>query len=774
MDATEAINKGEEAYPSLTILSGPDEGLFIALTGKEQVIGRSRRSASILLEDTSVSRVHARITSKDGNFFVTDMESRNGVALNGNRIKPNSETPLKHLDQIKVGLYILRFNERKPTSEEAAKSTVYSDIPLPKKKENPSAFDDITISDKVPEEPKPIAPVPEVAPESVKKEEEVLPPQTEAATEAKEAEEILNSLPIEEGVVASEDAVSLEEESYGKGIRNVFIIISVICALTGLVYFLSHGFSQKKKENVEALETPPEVTAINTEDVEKHLEVPEAVKPEELKAPEETQPAAQEANAPAPTIQTPPDVVTPPANTIENVPVVNSQPQVLPPSSADERTMNFILDLQTQPMPARVYFNDQDLGQSPVKAPLQLKPGVSYSVVANFDLPDLNDQYQYRASFTPDASKEVITLNVSPDIGLMKVMLLPRDVDFYMEGYYAYDKEKAHPVKLTNIIYGKPVYVPFGHYVIELKERVKVGDTDTYVSEVRYHREIDINADNRTVELSVKERDIQFFPARITSEPSGAQVFLDGKQVGKTPYAGELPLGRHDLKLTLDGYFDNDSTLDMRVNSPYEAKIVMKTSKVGQMIAKAKEEKQNGQYQDAINNLIEALKIGGSDKEKADIRILLGDSYYLMGDYDRAFSFYEEMAAETPYRYRALLGKARILNIRGDKQGSLRLLSEIFLNLTPQDPLLNEAASLFKQLSPLKSVMYITTEPKGATVMVNGRDMGQKSPVLLFDLGFGNYRIELSKPGFQSAQVQKNLKVSEFVPVVVKLKPDSL
>ncbi|WP_394836474.1 PEGA domain-containing protein [Pendulispora rubella] len=49
-------------------------------------------------------------------------------------------------------------------------------------------------------------------------------------------------------------------------------------------------------------------------------------------------------------------------------------------------------------------------------------------------------------------------------------------------------------------------------------------------------------------------------PARlmITTQPSGAQVSIDGKRAWTSPYAAEVTPGKHRVHVTLDGYFEED------------------------------------------------------------------------------------------------------------------------------------------------------------------------------------------------------------------------
>ncbi len=70
----------------------------------ELVLGRGER-CHIVLDDTYVSNVHARIFDKDGRVLVEDLGSTNGTYLNRRRI--TSPMELHRGDQVKVGKTVL-------------------------------------------------------------------------------------------------------------------------------------------------------------------------------------------------------------------------------------------------------------------------------------------------------------------------------------------------------------------------------------------------------------------------------------------------------------------------------------------------------------------------------------------------------------------------------------------------------------------------------------------------------------------------------------------
>jgi cell division protein FtsW len=68
-------------------------------------IGRSRRS-DIVLTDPTVSRVHAVVCREQGRWTIADLDSVNGVLVNGKQVK---KAFLKRGDLIVLGRACLRF-----------------------------------------------------------------------------------------------------------------------------------------------------------------------------------------------------------------------------------------------------------------------------------------------------------------------------------------------------------------------------------------------------------------------------------------------------------------------------------------------------------------------------------------------------------------------------------------------------------------------------------------------------------------------------------------
>ncbi len=98
--------------PALVFLSGDLIAVPIPLEREDVIVGRALE-ADVRVNDTQVSRQHAKVTAVSGktglstDYVLTDLDSRNGTFLNGRRVK--SET-LENGDKITIGETILRFD----------------------------------------------------------------------------------------------------------------------------------------------------------------------------------------------------------------------------------------------------------------------------------------------------------------------------------------------------------------------------------------------------------------------------------------------------------------------------------------------------------------------------------------------------------------------------------------------------------------------------------------------------------------------------------------
>jgi len=88
--------------PYLLAESGPETGQHFNLNVDETTIGRHPECQIVLTEAGRVSRYHAQIVRDGENYYVQDLDSRNGTFLNDEMITPQEKFPLKNGDRVGV------------------------------------------------------------------------------------------------------------------------------------------------------------------------------------------------------------------------------------------------------------------------------------------------------------------------------------------------------------------------------------------------------------------------------------------------------------------------------------------------------------------------------------------------------------------------------------------------------------------------------------------------------------------------------------------------
>ena len=100
--------KLSQQNPIVMILNGADLGKRYILDDASAVIGRNPEQANIVLTDRAVSSMHTRIdyNARKQQFFITDLQSRNGIWVNSQR---TDNSPLLPGDKIFIGTTVLKF-----------------------------------------------------------------------------------------------------------------------------------------------------------------------------------------------------------------------------------------------------------------------------------------------------------------------------------------------------------------------------------------------------------------------------------------------------------------------------------------------------------------------------------------------------------------------------------------------------------------------------------------------------------------------------------------
>ncbi|WP_371823565.1 FHA domain-containing protein [Myxococcus sp. CA056] len=122
-------SRGDSPLPILlSITKGLQQGRELVFEQAEVNIGRTPEN-DLVLHDHGVSRLHARIVMRGGQYFTQDMGSSNGTALNGSRLL--GEQLLRDGDRIGVGPVEFTFLWVPPDGDEDATRPIRRNAPVP-------------------------------------------------------------------------------------------------------------------------------------------------------------------------------------------------------------------------------------------------------------------------------------------------------------------------------------------------------------------------------------------------------------------------------------------------------------------------------------------------------------------------------------------------------------------------------------------------------------------------------------------------------------------
>lgn len=98
-DETVLLVNRAEKYAYLQSTKGSRETRII-LDKPDFLIGRLHGQVNHVLDNNAVGKVHAQIVKRDGNYFLTDLNSRNGTFINNVRVVSSKEYAIHHNDRI--------------------------------------------------------------------------------------------------------------------------------------------------------------------------------------------------------------------------------------------------------------------------------------------------------------------------------------------------------------------------------------------------------------------------------------------------------------------------------------------------------------------------------------------------------------------------------------------------------------------------------------------------------------------------------------------------
>ena len=443
------------------------------------------------------------------------------------------------------------------------------------------------------------------------------------------------------------------------------------------------------------------------------------------------------------------------------------------PTAPAGTTIPVFIEVDAKPVAAKIFYKGKELGLTPFRISIQVPADQPQELTAEFFLEGIQQKWTEKANFQAKKQDELVPVTFQASVGKLNVKALPRNGQLYLEGKFEPGQMEPKPLSLGTINFDTPLYLPYGKYVAEIRQSQNLDASDTSsIKAVKYRREFEMSSSASEFSIDVNDETVKTYPAKITTTPTGAELLVDGKKVGETPFDGNLPTGRHRLTIKKEGFDEYEKDLTIELNTPYEANYNLSTSPAGEFINQGRTLLKKGQFNSAIEKLAEALKRNPEPTELSQIHMLLGESFLKAKTYDQAIAYYEKAKENPEYSSPAELGIASALAGQGQNDQALVKIINVVLN-TKDEKLKSQAESLYNKLYPIKSVLYITTEPNGASLSINGNPIGQVTPVILSDLLVGSYRIRIDKDGYKTYESKISLSVSTIKPVVVKLDPEN-
>lgn len=97
---TTVLFQAEKPAASSLVSKIPGQYPTIFLEQEMVVIGKLPKASDVIIETSTISRVHARICKKEGDYFLADLNSRNGTCVNGKLLQGEEEYCLQNYDEV--------------------------------------------------------------------------------------------------------------------------------------------------------------------------------------------------------------------------------------------------------------------------------------------------------------------------------------------------------------------------------------------------------------------------------------------------------------------------------------------------------------------------------------------------------------------------------------------------------------------------------------------------------------------------------------------------
>lgn len=253
----------------------------------------------------------------------------------------------------------------------------------------------------------------------------------------------------------------------------------------------------------------------------------------------------------------------------------------------------------------------------------------------------------------------------------------------------------------------------------------------------------------------------------VNSDPSGATVYLDDKKMGATPITlRDIVKGSHQLRLTLDGFdtWEKDieifplkrSELTAELESIYGGLEVMSEPSGATVLIDGKKVGATPFRLDRVKKGERQIVVEKSGYEdwRQKIKIASGESIKLFAEMGAVYgTLVVESTPEDADVYLSGRKQGKTpLTVDRVKEGSREIVirKEGYLEYTKEVTISpGKTVILSAELDVAHGDLIVSSEPKGADVMIDGKASG-KTPLTLRQLKSGRITVEVGKPCYES------------------------
>ncbi|MDX9846861.1 MAG: PEGA domain-containing protein [Tenuifilaceae bacterium] len=319
------------------------------------------------------------------------------------------------------------------------------------------------------------------------------------------------------------------------------------------------------------------------------------------------------------------------------------------------------------------------------------------------------------------------------------------------------------------------VYVPRGVQRITISHQ-QLGVLRNYalpipINSATAYEMVLVTAD---VEIVVREREIVTQWLAINSTPAGANVFIEERLVGTTPYTGQFPEGDYTYRIELPRYHPEAGKITLKGKRetlnfnlrPRFGNISVTSSPENGMMIYLNDENTGKTTPATIEGVIsgsQTVKLISQWYQPQSKTVTVNDNQTTTASFTMEPAFASITVKTTPTADILINGTKKANGSYTDRMltGIYTLKAELDKHYPEERQLIVEAGkaqNISLDLKPKTGRLDITSTPFDAKIKLNGKDYGT-TPTTIRDLLIGNYTLTLEKQVYGT--VTKTITIAE-------------